>query len=151
MKHRRPFSNFGTGFGGLIVVALMAISASAQYPALPIGSNGNANYQWRPDLGGWLDPATNLVWGYCTISHINWVVDFAGAQDRARNYAQEMASAETQRLQQAATAESQAALETDPVRKQLRLNSAIRLRAEARHFALPRLTRASIRIGAYRA
>jgi hypothetical protein len=53
-------------------------------------------YEWREDLGGWLDTSRNLVWGYDQLGIGGYGITYAQAQQRAQNYAaylQELADA----------------------------------------------------------
>ena len=108
-------------------------SLLAQYPLLPVGSNGNANYEWRPDLGGWRDRQTNLIWGYQIGLIGGFTNTYAGAATIGPRslYPQTILNAVPDRLARAQLQEERALLETDPVRKQARLDLAATFRADA--------------------
>ncbi len=40
-------------------------------PPPPPPPLGTEVYEWRPELGGWLDTSRNLIWGYSPIAMIN--------------------------------------------------------------------------------
>ncbi|MGD9858263.1 MAG: hypothetical protein AB7U20_25255 [Planctomycetaceae bacterium] len=54
----------------LLLAAVAALFASTVWAAKPAPppppppTSGPEVYEWRPDLGGWLDTSRNLVWGY---------------------------------------------------------------------------------------
>lgn len=117
-----------------IALSLALVTSSplrAQYPLLPAESNGNANYEWRPDLGGWRDKQTNLIWGYNHSLVSSTSSTYGGALIVARGYSQALLKAAQDRLARAQLQEERALLETDPVREQGRLDLAATFRADA--------------------
>jgi hypothetical protein len=119
----------------LMAIALTTIfgtggSLFAQYPLLPAESNGNANYEWRPDLGGWRDKQTNLVWGYDT-QPLSGSYQYSALPNVGPSYPQMFSSAAQSKLSSAVNQENLAASETDPIRKQRRLDFAAISRADA--------------------
>jgi hypothetical protein len=120
----------------LMAIALTTIfgtggSLFAQYPLIPAESNGNTQYEWRPDLGGWRDKSTNLIWGYSITAIANSNSTYAGAQAAAPQYPQYILNQAQDRQSRAQIQENLAASETDPVRRQRRLELAATFRADA--------------------
>jgi hypothetical protein len=56
-------------------------------PPPPPPPNPFVIYQWRPDLGGWLDTQTNLVWGYSFNDLQGHGITQSMAVDAAADYA----------------------------------------------------------------
>jgi hypothetical protein len=66
-------------------------------------------YEWREDLGGWLDTTRNLVWGYDSGGILGYGITYNNAQNFVQNYAATMASTAIQRQNQADESYAQAA------------------------------------------
>ncbi len=115
----------------LLLILDTCSSLFAQYPLLPPECNGNANYEWRPDLGGWRDKATNLIWGYSLTETTGSTYSYTYALSISSNYPQLLSSQVASLIQRAENNERLAPLETDPVRAQARLEFAARYRADA--------------------
>jgi hypothetical protein len=105
----------------LILFVLIAIggkpAVQAQYPLLPPETNGNANFDWRPDLGGWLDKSANLVWGYQPTTFTTAVYNWDFARNVARNYPQVLADTSAERFNESQYYASLAEAEPDPLWK----------------------------------
>jgi hypothetical protein len=70
-----------------------ALAGKPKPPPPPPPPNPFLIYQWRPDLGGWLDTQTNLVWGYSfqtmlgTSTHSGYGINQSMAVAAAGDYA----------------------------------------------------------------
>lgn len=75
------------------IVAAGALSSAFAGKPQPPPPNPFLIYEWRPDLGGWLDTQTNLVWGYSfwdlqgTSTGSGYAIPQWLAADAAANYA----------------------------------------------------------------
>lgn len=120
MKNQTTSGYLGTGLLTMALVTGMAARLNAQYPLLPPETNGNANYEWRPDLGGWLDRQAKLVWGYGMTESLGSNYSYAGAQNACPNYPTQLAG-QVQRFVDLAAyydAQTQFYQESDPARSQ---------------------------------
>lgn len=136
MSYRRCLSSL-LGLLSLLLCSLASsVALHAQYPLLPAGSNGNANYEWRTDLGGWRDLQTNLVWGYSMSESIGGNFSYQGANSNAPSYPQKLADMVSQHNARADYYEAQAAQETDPARVEAYQNLAAASRENATAYAL---------------
>jgi hypothetical protein len=74
---------------GVVALALLPASGHGKpggNPApLPLGPEV---YQWREDLGGWLDTSTNLVWGYDSLEILGYAHNFSGSSSVVATYPQ---------------------------------------------------------------
>lgn len=77
---------------GLLLMASVEAAKPAPPPPPP-PPNPAAIYQWRPELGGWLDTQRNLVWGYQLTAVVNGGFSYDGAIATAPNYAIRLATA----------------------------------------------------------
>jgi hypothetical protein len=98
---------------------------------LPPESNGNANFEWRSDLGGWRQKSTNLIWAYNITFVGGFTSTYAGAPNTAQGYVQTLQNVAQDRLVRAQFQEDRAALETDLARRQARLDLAATFRSDA--------------------
>ena len=95
-----------------LVVAISGFVAEAAKPPPPPPPpppNPADIYEWRPDLGGWLDTDRNLVWGYDIISlrgtstHSGYGISHSLATAMAANYASALFEMAESTLEAAAT------------------------------------------------
>jgi hypothetical protein len=108
--------------------ALLVTSyAGAQLP-------GTEVYEYRPDLGGWLDTERGVIWGYSVTQSAGWAGGTRSAAERdAAAYPDvlfseyEWLALESQRLQDVADSYAQ----TDPARSQVYAEAAARAGADA--------------------
>ncbi|MGN6547738.1 MAG: hypothetical protein ACTHK7_22000, partial [Aureliella sp.] len=123
---------------GTVLILGLGTQLSAQYPLLPPETNGNANYEWRPDLGGWLDRQSKLVWGYHVTSCANRPYTYSNAQNAASSYPAVLAAEVDRCLNDAAIYDAEVLKyqETDPARAQLSADWAQYYRDSADAFAL---------------
>ncbi len=98
---------------------------------LPAETLGNGNYEWRPELGGWRDKTTNVVWGYSVLDTINAGVNYSFATSNISNYPQYLFSRAQSLLDEAASWELAASMQTDPLVKQRYLDLASSKRADS--------------------
>jgi hypothetical protein len=112
----QTLSAFRTLFA-MIVIATTSISCPADAGAQPPGTDV---YEWRPDLGGWLDTSRKLVWGYSMSDSTNSGFSFEGAKYWAARYPELLANQVEPALDRAEYCQQQAnsLWETDPVRAQ---------------------------------
>jgi len=68
------------------VLGIISNSSSAQPPGPPAAGS----FEWRPDLGGYLDTTTNLVWGYSSMGVTNTPFIFSNASNYPTIYAAEL-------------------------------------------------------------
>jgi len=75
--------------GGLVACGgLSELRAGKPAPPPP---NPFAIYEWRPDLGGWLDTQRNLVWGYDLGPVLDWQFNAVEAAQAAATYPTQLA------------------------------------------------------------
>jgi hypothetical protein len=115
MQYLRPIVSKLASQCFLILLALAPAAAHAQFPYLPAETIGNLKYEWKPDLGGYRDVSTKLVWGYSPTGTLNSSFSYSGAQTWATSkYASSFVSHADSLLAQAAQYEATAAMQTDP-------------------------------------
>ena len=116
-----------------VTMAASAPSALlAQFPYLPPETIGNPKYEWRPELGGYRDLSTKLVWGYSLTTTVNSSYSYTYASTTAvANYGPQFALTADSWLAQADRYEATAATQTDPARALLYLQKAQEYRNSA--------------------
>jgi hypothetical protein len=82
----------------LVVATGLVADATSPQPTPP---DPFEIYEWREDLGGWLDTTRNLVWGYDSGGILGYGLTYSLAQNFVQNYAATMASTAIQRQSQA--------------------------------------------------
>lgn len=117
---------------GTLLLALVPSTSFAQFPNLPPDTTGNAKYEWKPELGGYRDVSSKLVWGYSPTGTLNSGFSYSGAQTWASSmYASSFAGHADSLIAQAESYEAAAASETDPDRALAYLELAERYRDDA--------------------
>jgi hypothetical protein len=132
-SHSAMMSRLTNWFGlGVLLMALAPAASFGQFPSLPPETIGNAKYEWKPQLGGYRDVSTKLVWGYSPTGTLNWSFSHTFAKTYgATRYASDFAGHADGLIAQAESYEEAAESETDPDRAQAYLELAQRYRDDA--------------------
>jgi hypothetical protein len=116
-----------------IVAAVVLVGSANPVQAQPPGT---AVYEYRPDLGGWLDTARGVVWGYSMSDSTGYSFTRNGAISSAAAYPDLLFSQADLLLSEAQHAQQQADFYavTDPPRSQAYADLAAQYEADAAAF-----------------